>query len=151
MLHTRLRALDTAFNFSQHWQGSPLRATPGGGHTKPFRVSDGVNAPSLAVCSSTSIVWLGCSHPLCWPHSLQAGAKGDSAKADEEGPAVGPRKRQREEEAPEDEDAMKNIMMSRKTRKLYDAIQRKRHAKRAHVEALEKKRLALKAKDDGCS
>lgn len=93
--------------------------------------------------------------PATSPFALllqQAGedAAGSPEQAEEEAAAAAPAARKRraggEEEQAADEAAMKDIMMTRKTKKLYQGLQKTRAAKKARVTALEQKAAAIKGR-----
>ncbi|KAK9810032.1 hypothetical protein WJX72_003708 [[Myrmecia] bisecta] len=64
-------------------------------------------------------------------------------EGEDEQQLIVPKAAAKTDEAAEEEAAMKNILMPRKTKKLYDSIQKTRSAKRARVEKLQQKKQAL--------
>lgn len=77
----------------------------------------------------------------------EAGGSGDEESEGEGEKAAAPAQRKRLAPAGEggdDSAALADVMMTRKTRKMYQSLQRSAQAKRQRVEALEKKAAALK-------
>jgi pescadillo protein len=75
-----------------------------------------------------------------------AAAEGEAAQA--EGAAAGPQRKRRPaaDDAGAEEVALKDVMMTRKARKMYQGLQRSRAAKKARVTELEQRAAALKTK-----
>ena len=118
-------------------------------------------AAPLGVCShvvvSFSLAWCLELNLTCWRGYAQgaAGVARAEAAAEEGGaaaaaaataPGPAPTKRKREEKEGLDDAGLKDIMMTRKNRKLYQSLQKSKAAKQARVEALHRKRQQLEGR-----
>ena len=109
--------------------------------------------PRCLLCKNKLTLWLLPALALLWVVQKSAAATAEEAAEDAEAEAEAaggkpaarrPKKRSADADLASDEAAMKDIMMTRKAKKMYQGLQKKKAEKAARVATLEQKAAALK-------